>query len=156
MVADRLLRYGRIERAIWLYERAYQQSDYLPQTRRTLALALAKRAANAKPATARADLRRAIGLLNEIVMKHWDDAYDGIELVALMEANELLPKLIALGERDIPLDPRLRACWISTSAWSSSGTRRPLTWTCGWTSPQVSALSTTTRAPRSAAGCRTT
>jgi uncharacterized protein YfaP (DUF2135 family) len=30
-------------------------------------------------------------------------------MVALMEANELLPKLKALGERDIPLDPRLRA-----------------------------------------------
>jgi hypothetical protein len=109
MVADRLLRYGRIERAIWLYERAYQQSDYLPQTRRTLALALAKRAVSAKPAAARADLRRAIGLLNEIVMYSWDEAYDGIEMVALMEANELLPKLKALGERDIPLDPRLRA-----------------------------------------------
>jgi hypothetical protein len=109
MVADRLLRYGRIERAIWLYERAYLQSDYLPQTRRTLALALAKRAANAKPAAARADLRRAVGLLNEIVMKNWDEAYDGIEMVALMEANELLAKLMALGEKDIPLDPRLRA-----------------------------------------------
>ena len=109
MVADRLLRYGRIERAVWLYERAYQQSDYLPQPRRTLALALVKRAANAKPAAARADLRRAIGLLNEIVMKNWNEAYDGVEMVALMEANELLPKLTALGEKNIPLDPRLRA-----------------------------------------------
>src|SRR4029078_1268313 len=76
MVADRLLRYGRIERAVWLYERAYQQSDYLPHPRRTLALALVKRAANANPAAARADLRRAIRVLNLIVMKNWNEGYD--------------------------------------------------------------------------------
>lgn len=109
MVADRLLRYGRVERAIWLYERSCQQSDYLPQPRRTLALALAKRAATAKPDAARADLRRAIGLLNEVVMKPWEEQYAGVEMVALMEANMLLPKLVALGEKKIPLDPRLRA-----------------------------------------------
>jgi len=109
MVADRLLRYGRVERAIWLYERACQQSEYLPQPRRTLAMALVKRAANENTAAARGDLRRAVGLLNEIVMTPWEDQYAGIEMVALMEANMLLPKLMALGEKDLPLDPRLRA-----------------------------------------------
>ena len=109
MVADRLLRYGRADRAVWLYERANEQSYYLPQPKRTLALALARRAANASPVEARADLRRAVALLNEVVITPWEDSYDGVEMVALMEVNGLLPKLMALGERKIPLDPRLRA-----------------------------------------------
>jgi hypothetical protein len=109
MVADRLLRYGRADRAVWLYERANEQSYYLPQPKRTLALALARRAANASPVAARADLRRAVALLNEVVITPWDDSYDGVEMVALMEVNGLLPKLMALGEHKIPLNPQLRA-----------------------------------------------
>jgi len=113
MVADRLLRYGRLDRAIWLYERASAQSDYLPQPRRTLALALAKRAvlaqSSGRPAAARADLHRAVALLNEIVITPWEGGYDGIELVSLMEINNLLPRLTELGEQKIPLDARLRA-----------------------------------------------
>lgn len=109
MVADRLLRYGRADRAVWLYERANEQSYYLPQPKRTLALALARRAANASPVAARADLRRAVALLNEVVITPWEESYDGVEMVALMEVNGLLPKLMALGERKIPLDPQLRA-----------------------------------------------
>jgi len=42
-------------------------------------------------------------------MRPWDTAYDGIELIALMDANQLLPRLQKLGVRRIPLDPRLRA-----------------------------------------------
>jgi hypothetical protein len=111
MVADRLLRYGRIDRAVWLYERAREQSDYLPQPRRTLALALAKRAAQGAPgaAGARADLARAVELLNEIVTTPWDDNFDGIEMIALMDLNRLWPKLEAAGVSPIPVDARLRA-----------------------------------------------
>lgn len=109
MVADRLLRFGRSDRAVWLYERALEQTDYLPQPRRTLALALAKRAESAAPESARRDLMRAMRLLNEIITRPWEDDYDGIELVSLMEANRLLPRLQAMRVKDIPLDPRLRA-----------------------------------------------
>ena len=109
MVADRLLRYGRIDRAVWLYQRAAEQSDYLPQPRRTLALALAKRATNAGAAGARADLIRAVKLLNEIVTTPWNDSYDGIEVIALMDLNQLLPRLEALGVDRNPVDARLRA-----------------------------------------------
>ena len=109
MVADRLLRYGRIDRAVWLYQRAAQQSDYLPQPRRTLALALAKRATNAGAAGARADLIRAVELLDEIVTTPWNDSYDGIELIALMDLNQLLPRLAALGVERNLIDARLRA-----------------------------------------------
>jgi hypothetical protein len=109
MVADRMLRYGRTDRAIWLHERALAQSDELPQPRRSLALALARRAESAAPATARRDLARAMSLLNEIVVRTWDGSYDGIELIALMEANRLLPRLQVFRPKEIPLDPRLRA-----------------------------------------------
>jgi hypothetical protein len=107
MVADRLLRYGRADRAVWLLERVQRNADDLPQPRRALAIALEKRAA-ATPARARADLRRAMELLNEVIVSPTSNDYDGIELIALMDANKLLPKLRALGETRIPLDERLR------------------------------------------------
>ena len=44
IVADRLLRYGETDRAIWLLERLLAAEDDRPQPRRTLALALARRA----------------------------------------------------------------------------------------------------------------
>jgi hypothetical protein len=109
MVADRLQRYGRIDRAVWLYERLARESDDLPQPRRALALALARRADGATAAMARADLKRAAALLDEVVMTPWDERYDGIELIALMEANLLLPKLRKAGVTEVPLDPKLRA-----------------------------------------------
>ena len=109
MVAERLQRYGSLERAVWLLERAAAQVDYLPQPKRALALALARRAAVAGNANARADLERAVALLNEVVMTPWDGDYDGIELVSLMEVNALLPRARALGLRKTELDERLRA-----------------------------------------------
>ena len=63
IVADRLLRYGETDRAIWLLERLHAAEDDRPQPRRTLALALARRARTAPPAQARADLQRALSLL---------------------------------------------------------------------------------------------
>ena len=109
MVAERLQRYGRMDRAVWLLERAVAQTDYLPQPRRALALALSRRAADAHDAHARADLQRAMQLLTEVIMRPWEGDYDGIEVVSLMEANALLPRLQALGVSKCPLDPRLRA-----------------------------------------------
>jgi vault protein inter-alpha-trypsin-like protein len=109
MVADRLQRYGEQDRAVWLLERAAQRTDYLPQPKRSLALALARRAESAPGANGRADLRRAVELLNEVIMTPWPEAHDGIEIVALMEANRLLPRLGVLGAGRAPLHPRLRA-----------------------------------------------
>jgi hypothetical protein len=109
MVADRLQRYERIDRAIWLYEKLARESEDVPQPRRALALALARRAKDATTPAARADLRRALGLLNDVVMTPWHDRYDGVELIALMEANLLLPKLRKAGVADVPLDEKLRA-----------------------------------------------
>jgi tetratricopeptide (TPR) repeat protein len=113
MVADRLMRYRHADRAIWLHELAVAQTDYLPQPRRSLALALARRAELAVQdgdrGQARADLQRAVRLLNDVVITPWEADYDGIEVVSLMEANALLPRLAALGGADPPLDERLRA-----------------------------------------------
>lgn len=109
IVADRLLRYGETDRAIWLLERLLAAEDDRPQPRRTLALALAQRARTAPPAQARADLQRAISLLAEVVMTPWNTAYDGIEMISLVEANALIPRYRALGGRDVGLDPRLIA-----------------------------------------------
>jgi hypothetical protein len=110
IVADRMMRYGQTDRAIWLYERVLYLEPDRPQPRRSLALALIARAEHsASPAAQKADYGRAMGLLNEVVTRTWDSNYDGFELIPLMEANRILPRLQALGVRDIPLDPRLRA-----------------------------------------------
>jgi tetratricopeptide (TPR) repeat protein len=109
IVADRLMRYGEVDRAIWLYERLLAAEDDRPQPRRTLALALAARAQSAPREQARADLARAISLLTEVVITPWNNAYDGIEMIALMEANRLIPRYRALGGGALGLDPRLIA-----------------------------------------------
>lgn len=107
MVADRLLRYGSAYRAIWLLQRAAERTDYLPQPRRSLALALAKRAESGGKDAA-ADLQRAVRLLDEVIMTPWQGEYDGIEIVSLMDANALLPRLEALGIHEVPLHESLR------------------------------------------------
>jgi hypothetical protein len=113
IVADDLMRFGQEARAIWLYEKVLYLDGDRPQPRRSLALALidrAERAARrgAPAASVRADYEQAMRLLNEVVTRTWSPAYNGIEMVALMEANRILPRLEKLGTRDIPLDPRLR------------------------------------------------
>lgn len=105
LVAARLERYGAIDRAIELRERVAALEPDRPQPKRLLALALARRAA-LRPATAKADLERAIALLSEVALTPWDDAWDGIEMISLMEANALIPRLEALGGT-AKLDPRL-------------------------------------------------
>jgi len=109
IVAERLMRYGEIDRAISIFERLAAAEDDRPQPRRSLALALAKRAENAPRDQARADLARALSLLTEVVMTPWDGAYEGIEMIALMEANRLIPRYRALGGDQITLDARLIA-----------------------------------------------
>lgn len=111
ILADRMLRYGDDARAIWLYERILYLEPDRPQPRRNLALALISRAerAGASRAEAKADYRRALDLLTEVIMTPWNSDYDGVELISLMEANRIIPKLQAMGVSDIPLNPRLVA-----------------------------------------------
>jgi hypothetical protein len=103
MVASRLERWNMLDEAIVLRERQAALDPEHPQPRRLLALALARRAALGG-AGGRADLERAIGLLTDIAFSALDERWKGIELIALVEANSLIPKLRALGG-NTTLDP---------------------------------------------------
>lgn len=109
IVADRMARYGQLDRAVWLYEELVKLTPDRPQPLRALALALAERAKRGSVKAAAGDLTRALALLNQVVTTPWDEAYEGIELIALMEANAFIPRLKALGVRQTILDRRLVA-----------------------------------------------
>lgn len=105
MVADRLERYGAWDRAVELRERQAALDPDRPQPRRLLALTLARRA-RAQPATARADLTRAITLLYDVAITPQSGLWEGIALISLNEANAMLPRLRKLGGT-VDMDPRL-------------------------------------------------
>lgn len=105
IVATRLERYGDLDRAIELRERAVALEPDRPQPLRFLALALEHRAA-LHPERARDDLERAVALLAKVALTPWEGDWDGIELIALDEANAMIPRLLALGGKT-DLDPRL-------------------------------------------------
>jgi len=108
IVAERLVRYGYFDRGIALFERAAQLANHRPQPKMQLALALAKRAA-VRTQSAKRDLRRAIQLLNDVAMTPWNGDYEGIAMIALMEANALIPKLDRFGGARVALAPELIA-----------------------------------------------
>jgi tetratricopeptide (TPR) repeat protein len=114
ILADRLMRYGDTDRAIWVYEKILYLEPDRPQPRRNLALALIARAERADRGAARpphppkADYDRALDLLTEVIMRPWASAYDGIEMISLMEANRIIPRVRARGGK-VELDPRLIA-----------------------------------------------
>jgi hypothetical protein len=109
IVADRLQAYGALDRAVWLRERILFLEPDRPQPRRDLALVLIARADGETGKAREADYRRALSLLNEVIVRPWDEAYDGIEVVALMEVNHLVARMKALGLTQTVLDPRLVA-----------------------------------------------
>lgn len=109
VVAARLVRYGQLDRAISLYEQHIRLMPDRPQPIRSLALALAERAKKGTAAAARRDLRRAIELLNQVITTPWENDHDGIEMIALMEVNQLIPRLQEIGVRNTIVDPQLVA-----------------------------------------------
>lgn len=96
IVAFRLQRDGRIDRAIAMLERIAVTTDFRPQPKRALALALAERG-RTRGESGRLDLERAFTMLTEVALEPAIRDFDGIELVALMEANALIPALDAVG-----------------------------------------------------------
>jgi hypothetical protein len=78
-----------------------------PQPRRLLALALARLAALSS-SNAKVDLTRAVELLYGIPTTPLDGPWNGIEMIALDEANALLPQLHRAGGK-IDMDPTARA-----------------------------------------------
>ena len=107
IVAARLLRYGEVDRSVWLLEQLVTLEPERPQPKRTLALALLNRAKGKSAEAARPDMQRALELLTEVIMTPWEGQYGGIETIALMEANALIPRLRALGQAKVTLDPQL-------------------------------------------------
>jgi hypothetical protein len=113
ILADRLMRYGDETRALWLYDQIAQLETDRPQPLRNLALALVTRAEETakrggSKESQRTDYERALKLLNQVATSKWPGIYDGIEVIALMEANHIVPRLKALGS-DAALDPRFTA-----------------------------------------------
>jgi hypothetical protein len=109
IVADRPMRYGDEDHALWLYEHIAFLEPERPQPLRNLAVALIGQAdhgaGNGMAVDARrAAYTRALTLLNQILTTPWDGAFDGIELISLMEANRILPRARELGVA-VPLDP---------------------------------------------------
>lgn len=107
VVAFRLQRAGALDPAIGMLELIAATTDYRPQPKRSLALALAERGGG-RGAAGRGDLERAFELLTAVALDPANNRYDGIETVALMEANALVPAIEAAGGQ-WTLDPRLVA-----------------------------------------------
>lgn len=106
IVAFRLERDRFFDRAIELAEQlAAANAEFRPQPGRDLALALAARGRAAGRA-GRGDLERAFQLLVDTALNPASGDFDGIEVIALMEANALIPMIEAAGGR-WTLDKRL-------------------------------------------------
>ena len=97
IVAFRLERDVDFDLAVQLAERLAAGATFRPQPARALALALAARGQARGPAGL-PDLERAFGLLTKVALDPAleGDDYDGIEVIALMEANALIPRIDAL------------------------------------------------------------
>ncbi len=111
IVAFRLERDRAFNRAVELSELiAAANAEFRPQPLRDLALVLAARGTDeARNRNARrADLERAFTLLTDTALNPASGAFDGIEVIALMEANALIPQIKAAGG-NWTLDPRLVA-----------------------------------------------
>lgn len=103
----RLERDGELDLAVQLAERFAAATRDRPQPQRMLALTLAARG-QARGKAGRADLERAFALLTEVALSpdRFDDDFEGLEVIALMEANALIPRIEALGGK-WKLDQRL-------------------------------------------------
>lgn len=106
IVAFRLERDRGFDRAVELAEHlAANNAEFRPQPARDLALALAARG-RSRGAAGRADLERAFALLTDAALNPASRDFDGFEVIALMEANALIPDIKAVGGK-WALDPRL-------------------------------------------------
>jgi Ca-activated chloride channel family protein len=112
IVAHRLAQLGYRDLAIGLFDKVRGLRPEEPQSWRDLALALADRGDTRSVIDARGavtDYNRALSLLNKVIMNHWD-RFEGIEAIALMEANRIVARGRALPAGSalaVPLDPRL-------------------------------------------------
>lgn len=116
ILAYRLQQIDRHELAVPLFEEVLKMRGEEPQSRRDLALCLAR--------MKQPDLQRAADLLWEVVKKNWDGRFPGIEIIALHELNDLVSRhglpvvckqpLAGFDERfrsSVPVDLRVVLTW---------------------------------------------
>lgn len=119
-VAHRLLKFGFLDLAINLFTAVANYEPFRPQPWRNLALAHAERARDKTRSTQQRldDYQLTVLHLNHIIIEPWFSDFDGIELVALMEANLAIAEMNLLSKptrpsnpitTQHPLDPRLVA-----------------------------------------------
>jgi len=99
VLAHRLAQLDELELAAGLFEEILRIRPEEPQSRRGLALVLARGE----------EYRRALELLHEVVMGDWDGRFPEIEMIALTELNALLPRAEVAGvdPARLGIDPRL-------------------------------------------------
>lgn len=96
VLARRLEQADELDRAREILARVAELRPEEPQSFRDLALVQARRGEHAE----------ALRLLNRVILGDWD-RFAGIELIALMEANALIPAARAGGVSDLPIAPEL-------------------------------------------------
>ena len=111
VLAHRLTQIDALDLAILTFERVAELRPDEPQSHRDLALALARRAGQRaqdpnQRVAALNDYQRALDLLARVTMEEWE-RFAEIELLALVELNNFLPKAQELGAVRVPIDPRL-------------------------------------------------
>jgi tetratricopeptide (TPR) repeat protein len=109
VLAHRLAQVGQYDRSIQVFERVLDLRPEEPQSYRDLALVLERRGDRVRRVRARIagrDYRRAMKLLSRVVMERWS-RFDQIEVIALTELNNMLPKARRYGRGKLPVDKRL-------------------------------------------------
>jgi hypothetical protein len=96
IVAFRLQRMGRLDEAIRVLELLEIRTPNRPQPKRSLALALIERGKK-KGTSGATDLERAFKYLVDVALTPNQSDFDGIEVVALMEANAIIPMIEEAG-----------------------------------------------------------
>jgi hypothetical protein len=96
VLGHRLQQLGYLELSALVFEEVLRLRPEEPQSHRDLALVLA----------AQKKYKRAVELLNHVVMNEWD-RFDGIELTALIELNNIIEKAKAAGITKFNVSPRL-------------------------------------------------
>jgi hypothetical protein len=93
ILAYRLQQIDRHELAVPLFEEVLKMRGEEPQSRRDLALCLAR--------MKQPDFTRAAALLWEVVKRTWDGRFPDIEIIALHELNDLLARVPAEQRPDV-------------------------------------------------------
>src|SRR4029079_5938011 len=105
IVAHRLQQIGEYDLAIDLFDKVLLARPEEPQSYRDLALALGDRADHIRKSNESSPAvldyyRRPRALLNEIVVRNWDQRFPDVELIAVAEANRLLARMSTLVRDD--------------------------------------------------------